>query len=104
MRCFIASVIMLATWISYSVAQAQESCDIECLRQRVVKLEQAVKELTEQTNSSIRSGQSVTLKMTQGDHPGGCLSYIGLSGDKGGPVSWNVNCSHGTLWAIDRQQ
>lgn len=73
MRCFIVPAIILATWIGYSEAQAQELCDIECLRQRVVKLEQAVKELTEQTNGSIKSGQSVTLKMTQGDHPGGCL-------------------------------
>jgi hypothetical protein len=31
---------------------------------------------------------------------GGCLTYIGPSGDLGGFVSWNANCSHGTSWII----
>jgi hypothetical protein len=106
MRIFIALVIMVATLISYSAAQAQEiakSCDIECLRQKVSALEHAVDELSAQTKSSIKSGQSVTLKIVQGDRPGGCLSYIGPSGAEGGPVSWSVNCSHGTLWAIEQK-
>jgi hypothetical protein len=106
MRFFVTFVILGATLISYSAAQSQEvskSCDIECLRQKVAALEHAVEELSAQTKSSIKSGQSVTLKIIQGDHPGGCLSYIGPSGAEGGPVSWSMNCSHGTLWAIDQK-
>jgi len=104
MRVFIAPVLMLATCLSFAAAQAQEvpkSCDIECLRQKVAALEHAVEELTAQTKSSIKPGQSVTLKIIQGDHPGGCLTYIGPSGAEGGPVSWSMNCSHGTLWTIN---
>jgi hypothetical protein len=104
MRFFIALVVVLASWGGCFADQAQEvskACDIDCLRQKVVELEQAVKVLQEQTKSSIKSGQSVTLKIIQGDHPGGCLTYIGLSGPEGGPVSWSTNCSHGTLWSIN---
>ncbi len=98
MRFFIVPILMVS--ISYSAAQAQEvpkSCDIDCLRQKVTALERAVDELSALTKSSIKSGQSVTLKIIQGDHPGGCLTYIGPSGAEGGPVSWSMNCSHGTL-------
>jgi len=106
MRFYIALVITGATLVTYSAAQVQEvqrSCDIECLRQKVAALERAVDEMSAQTKSSIKSGQSVTLKIIQGDHPGGCLTYIGPSGAEGGPVSWSMNCSHGTLWAIDQK-
>ena len=106
MRFFIGAVLMLATCLSFAAAQAQDvptSCDIECLRQKVAELERTVAELSAQTKSWIKSGQSVSLKIIQGDHPGGCLTYIGPSGAEGGPVSWSMNCSHGTLWAINQQ-
>jgi len=91
-------------YISCSAAQAQDtakSCDVECLRQKVSALEHAVDELQSQIKSAIKSGQNVTLKIVQGDHPGGCLTYIGPSGSQGGPVQWSMDCSHGTLWAVN---
>src|SRR5215469_9024425 len=74
-----------------------------CLMQRVDTLNQkneAPKHtfgaLTLQVNRSIKSGQTVTLH-TQTGRGGGCLTYIGPSGDQGGFVSWSVNCYRGTL-------
>ena len=52
-------------------------------------------------NKSIKTGKKVTLH-TDSSQPGGCLTYIGPSGDLGGYVSWSVNCSRGTSWIIDQ--
>lgn len=110
MRFFSALVAMIVIWASYSTAYAQDTakiCNTECLlqkvdalQQKVDALQQTVDGLTTQTNKSVKSGQSVTLR-TQNGSPGGCLTYVGPSGDRGGTVSWNVNCSHDTLWTIN---
>ncbi len=63
-------------------------------------LEKKLDALTAQVNKSIKLDQNVTLH-TQNGHPGGCLTYRGLSGDQGGIVSWNINCSHDVLWTIN---
>jgi hypothetical protein len=83
-------------------AQAPQSCDVKCLGERIVKLEEQVANLTTQLNSikplvdsSIKSGQDIKLEM-----PTGCLTYVGPSGDKGGVVSWSRNCISGTNWTI----
>ena len=109
MRFFSASMAMAVICVSYSGAQAQDTakvCTIECLlqkvdalQQKVDALEHTVDGLTTQINKSIKSGDEVTLH-TQNGHPGGCLTYVGQSGDLGGLVSWNVNCSQDTLWTI----
>ena len=93
----------LAVSAIHSEAHAQDvtkSCNSECLlRQidtldkKVDALERTVDALSIEANKSIKSGQ----KIIPG---GGCLTYIGPSGDLGGYVSWNVNCSHGTSWMI----
>ena len=110
MRLFLASAAMMVIWASCSAAQAEDTtkaCNIECLLQKVDALEkkvdalaQTIDGLTPQVAKSIKSGQSVTLH-TENGRPGGCLTYFGPSGDKGGTVSWNVNCSHDTLWTIN---
>ena len=110
MRLLSAPVAMMVILASYSGAHAQDAtkvCNVECLLQKVDTLEQkvdslqrTVDELTTQINKSIKSGQNVTLH-TQNGRPGGCLTYVGPSGDQGGLVSWNVNCSHDTLWTIN---
>jgi hypothetical protein len=94
---------------SYSGAQAQDAakaCNTECLvqkvdvlQQKVDALVQTVDGLTTRLGKSIKSGDDVTLHTLNG-HPGGCLTYVGHSGDRGGLVSWNVNCSQDTLWTI----
>jgi len=94
----------------YFTAQAQGAtnvCNPDCLLQKMdalnqknEALERTVGELALQTNKSIRIGQTVTLH-TQGGHGGGCLTYIGPSGDQGCSVSWSVSCSSGTLWTIN---
>jgi len=96
--------------VGYFHARAQaanEACSVDCLMQRVdalnekaVALEHTVEQLTAQVGKSIKSGQTVTLH-TQAGAGGGCLTFIGPSGDRGGYVSWNANCSHGTLWTIN---
>ena len=65
-------------------------------------MEEDVGKLTMQINSmktivdnSIKSGQAVRMEM-----PNGCLTYVGPSGDVGGFVSWNKNCSLGTVWRM----
>jgi hypothetical protein len=106
-----ASIAYAATvYVGYFRAQAQtpnESCSVDCLMQRVdaldkkaLALEHVVEHLTAQVSNSIKSGQAVTLH-TQTARGGGCLTYIGPSGDLGGFVSWNANCAHGTLWTIN---
>ena len=108
LACIAYGFVVLCAF--YFVAQAQgatDVCNADCLRQKIDALNQknevlehAVGELTLQINKSIKTGQTVTLR-TQAGHGGGCLTYIGPSGDQGGFVSWNVNCSRGTLWTIN---
>ena len=103
MRFVFAAVASAVIGAGCSNAQAQDSakaCNLECLQQKVDALTKKVDALTDQINKSIKSGQNVTLH-TQNGQPGGCLTYFGPSGDRGGPVSWNVNCSHDTLWTIN---
>jgi hypothetical protein len=93
-----------------SDAHAQDtskSCNSECLlRQidmldkKVVALERTVDVLMIEANKSVKTGQKIILHTDPGISGGGCLTYIGPSGDLGGFVSWNVNCSHGTSWII----
>ena len=100
----------LAVSVIYSQAHAQDpgkSCNSECLlRQidtldkKVNTLERTVDTLTIEANKSIKAGQKIILHTDPGISGGGCLTYIGPSGDLGGFVSWNVNCSHGTSWII----
>jgi hypothetical protein len=54
----------------------------------------------DQLYKSIKSGQKIILHTDPGLPGGGCLTYVGPSGDLGGFVSWNANCSHGTSWMI----
>jgi imidazole glycerol phosphate synthase subunit HisF len=90
-------------------AAANEACGVDCLMQRVDTLrektgalEHTVEQLTAKVGKSIKSGQTVTLHThTQAGAGGGCLTFIGPSGDRGGYVSWNANCSDGTLWTIN---
>ena len=56
--------------------------------------------LSIEANKSIKSGQKIILHTDPGIAGGSCLTYLGPSGDLGGYVSWNVNCSHGTSWMI----
>jgi hypothetical protein len=86
---------------------AAKSCNSECLLKeidmldkKVDALERTVDALSIETNKSIKSGQKIILHTDPGLSGGGCLTYIGPSGDLGGFVSWNVNCSHGTSWMI----
>jgi hypothetical protein len=93
-----------------SDAHAQDtskSCNSECLlRQidmldkKVVALERTVDALMIEANKSVKTGQKIILHTDPGISGGGCLTYIGPSGDLGGFVSWNLNCSHGTSWII----
>jgi hypothetical protein len=103
MRFVLAGLIAIAVLGINRGAQAQGSGktgEMACLQQKVEDLEKKLDALTAQVNKSIKSGQNVTLH-TQNGHPGGCLTYRGLSGDRGGLVSWNANCSRDVLWTID---
>jgi len=101
---------LAAVCVFYFVAQAQgatDVCNTDCFMQKMDALNQktqalahTVGELEIQINKSIKTGQTVTLH-TQAGHAGGCLTYIGPSGDQGGFVAWSVNCSRGTLWTIN---
>jgi hypothetical protein len=73
---------------------------IDALNQKVEALERAVDGLAIEANKSIKTGQKIILHTDPGIPGGGCLTYVGPSGDLGGFVSWNVNCSHGTSWLI----
>jgi hypothetical protein len=100
----------LAVFAIHSKAHAQDatkSCNAECLLKeidtldkKVGALERTVDALSIETNKSIKAGQKIILHTDPGIAGGGCLTYIGPSGDLGGFVSWNVNCSHGTSWMI----
>src|ERR1700746_2447104 len=99
MRFVLAGLIGVAVFGINCGAQAQGSgkaCDTACLQQKVEDLEKKIDALTAQVNKSIKSGQNVTLH-TQNGRPGGCLTYRGLSGEQGGLVSWNANCSRDVL-------
>jgi hypothetical protein len=94
----------------HSKARAQDaskSCNTECLVKQIDRLdkkvdalERTVDALAIEASKSIKSGQKIILHTDPGTAGGGCLTYIGPSGDLGGFVSWNVNCSHGTSWII----
>jgi len=73
---------------------------IDALDKRLDTLQRAVDALATESNKSIKSGQKIILHTDPGIAGGGCLTYVGPSGDLGGFVSWNVNCSHGTSWVI----
>ncbi|MFZ0990125.1 MAG: hypothetical protein WAN27_20640 [Xanthobacteraceae bacterium] len=73
---------------------------IDTLNQKVEALERTVGALVIEANKSIKAGQKIILRTDPGMRGGGCLTYVGPSGDLGGFVSWNVNCSHGTSWLI----
>ncbi len=93
-----------------SEAHAQDtskSCNSECLLKqidaldkKVDALERTVDALTIESSKSIKSGQKIILHTDPGAPGGGCLTYIGPSGDLGGFISWNTNCAHGTSWII----
>ena len=117
MKKYLQLAVTLSTLIAYAAvvwvgyfharAQANEACSVDCLMQRVdalnqkaVVLEHVVEDLTAQVSRSIKSGQAITLH-TQTARGGGCLTYIGPSGDLGGFVSWNTNCSRGALWTVN---
>jgi len=89
------------------VEDATKRCNSECLLkqidtldQKVEALERTVDALTIEANKSIKTGQKIILRTDPGVSGGGCLTYIGPSGDRGGFVSWNVNCSHSASWVI----
>lgn len=110
--------VLLATGACYafavsairSEAHAQDTtkaCSSECLLKqidtldkKVDALERTVDALSIEANKSIKSGQKIILHTDPGTAGGGCLTYIGPSGDLGGFVSWNANCAHGTSWII----
>jgi hypothetical protein len=99
--------IVCAGYFQARAQTANEACGVDCLMQRVdtlnekaITLEQSVEQLSAQVGKSIKSGQTITLH-THAGPGGGCLTPIGPSGDRGGYVSWNVDCSHGTLWTIN---
>ena len=73
---------------------------IDTLDKKVDALRRTVDALATENNKSIKSGQKIILRTDPGIPGGGCLTYIGPSGDLGGFVSWNVNCSRGTSWVI----
>ena len=100
-------MVILASCFAANAQDAPKVCNTECLmqkidalKQEVSALQQKVDGLTTQINKSIKLGQDVTLH-TQNGHPGGCLTYFGPSGDQGGPISWNANCSRDSLWTIN---
>jgi hypothetical protein len=106
--CIGSSTVLLLGGYFHAYAQsAGDICNVDCLsreinrlNQKADALERSVAELTAQTSKSVKLGQTVTLH-TQAGRGGGCLTYIGPSGDQGGFVSWNVNCSLGTSWTIN---
>lgn len=118
MKKYLQVAVSLSALIAYALivsagyfhARAQtaiEACGVDCLMQRVdslnekaVALEHTVEHLTAQVGRSIKTGQTVTLH-TKAGAGGGCLTFIGPSGDRGGYVSWNADCSQGTLWTIN---
>lgn len=108
LSALIAYAAIVYAGYSHAWAQtANEACSVNCLLQRVdalnekaEALEHTVEHLTAQVGRSIKSGQTVTLH-TKASTGGGCLTFVGPSGDRGGYVSWNADCSHGILWTIN---
>jgi hypothetical protein len=100
----------LAVSAVHSDARAQDatkSCNSECLLKKIDTLdkkldalEHTVDALAIEAGKSIKTGQKIILHTDPAAACGGCLTYIGPSGDLGGFVSWNANCSHGTSWII----
>jgi hypothetical protein len=100
----------LAVSALHSEARAQDAtkvCNSACLLKqidaldkKVDALERTVDALAIEATKSIKSGQKIILHTDPGTPGGGCLTYIGPSGDLGGFVSWSANCSHGTAWII----
>jgi len=100
------AAIVCAGYFQAQAQTANEACGVDCLMQRVdvlnektVAMGHTMDQLTAQVDRSIKSGQTVTLH-TQAGAGGGCLTFIGPSGDRGGYVYWNLDCSHGTAWTI----
>ena len=100
-------VVLCAFYFAAQAHGATNVCNIDCLMQKMdalnqktEALEHTVDGLTTQVGKSIKSGQTVTLH-THAGRGGGCLTYIGPSGDRGGFVSWNANCSSSTSWTIN---
>lgn len=101
---------VLAVSAIHSEAHAQDAgktCSSECLLKeidtldkKVDALERTVDALAIEARKSIKSGQKIILHTDVGTPGGGCLTYVGPSGDLGGFVSWNANCAHGTAWII----
>jgi imidazole glycerol phosphate synthase subunit HisF len=108
LSALVAYAAMVCAGYSHARAEtASEACGVDCLVQRVdalnqknEALEHTVDQLTAQVGRSIKSGQTVTLH-THAGAGGGCLTFIGPSGDRAGYVSWNANCSQGTSWTIN---
>lgn len=99
--------VVCAGYFHARAKAANEACGVDCLMQRgramsekPAALEHTLTQLTAEVGESIKSGQTVTVH-TQAGADGGCLTFISPSGDRGGYVSWNVDCSHGTLWKIN---
>jgi hypothetical protein len=102
LSCIAYGLVVLCAF--YFAAQAQGAtnvCNINCLMQKMAVLDQkteamehSVDGLTTQGGKSIKSGQTVTLH-TQPGRGGGCLTYIGPSGDRGGFVSCGSSGSIG---------
>jgi hypothetical protein len=98
--------LVLAVSAIQSEAHAQDAgktCNSECLLReidqldkKVDALERTVDALAIEASKTIKTGQKIILRTDPGIPGGGCLTYVGPSGDLGGFVSWNVNCSHGT--------
>lgn len=100
------ALVSSATYEAHA-QDASKSCNAECLLKeidtldkKVDALERTVDSLAIEANKSIKSGQKIILHTDPGIRGGGCLTYVGPSGDRGGFVSWNVNCSQGTSWVI----
>jgi hypothetical protein len=108
LACIAYGLVVVCAFYFASQAQgATDVCNTDCLMQKIDTLNQksealkhTVGELTVEINKSIKTGQTVSLH-THPRNGGGCLTYIGPSGDRGGYVSWNADCSHGTLWTIN---
>ena len=81
-------------------APIAECKEFDALNEKAVALGHTVEQLTAQVGRSIKSGQTVTLHAQAGTGDG-CLTFIGPSGDRGGYVSWNADCSQGALWTIN---
>jgi len=99
--------VVCAGYFHARAKAANEACGVDCLMQKgramsekTAALEHTLTQSTVEVGESIKSGQTATLH-TQAGADGGCLTFTAPSGDRGGYVSWNVDCSHGTLWKIN---